>query len=270
VVFAAGEGTRLRPLTATVPKPLCPVANVPLVDRALARLARHDMSGPATVAVNACYLADQITRHVGDRAHLSREPGSTPLGTAGALAYLKEWISDRPVLAANSDAYLAPRVAEARDLAPLLDGWDGHTVRVLAVPPRGRPAEFGTHRFAGVSLLPADLVRALPVEKAELVGTVWRPAQQAGRLEVIEYDGTYLDTGTPADFLAANLDAIGDRSLVAPDAEVTGAVSRSVVGGRAVVHGSLTRSVVFPSGRVGAEENLVDAIRLGTDVTLLA
>jgi N-acetyl-alpha-D-muramate 1-phosphate uridylyltransferase len=270
VVFAAGEGTRLRPLTATLPKPLCPVGNVPLLDRALSRLADHDLSGPDAVAVNACYLADQVAHHVGDRAHLSREPGPTALGTAGALAYLKDWISGRPVLAGNSDAYLVPRQPVTRDLTPLLDGWDGATVRVLAVPAGGRPAEFGDLRFAGFSLLPSDFVSGLPVQKAELVGTIWRPAERAGRLELIEYDGSYLDTGTPADFLAANLDSIGDGSLIAADAEVTGEVSRSVVGGGATVAGSVTRSVVFPGGRVAADEDLVDAIRLGDDVTLFA
>ncbi len=125
VVFAAGEGTRLRPLTTTVPKPLCPVGNVPLLDRALARLAQHRLSGPALVAVNACYLGDQVARHVGGRAYVSREPGPQPLGTAGALAYLAPWIAGRAVLAGNADAYLAPRTGVVRDLAPLLDGWDG-------------------------------------------------------------------------------------------------------------------------------------------------
>jgi N-acetyl-alpha-D-muramate 1-phosphate uridylyltransferase len=270
VVFAAGEGARLRPLTATLPKPLCPVGNVPLLDRALSRLAHHELSGPEAVAVNACYLADQVANHVGDRAHLSREPGPAALGTAGALAYLKDWISGRPVLAGNSDAYLVPRQPGARDLTPLLDGWDGATVRVLAVPAGSRPAEFGDLRFAGFSLLPSEFVSGLPVQKAELVDTIWRPAERAGRLEVIEYDGSYLDTGTPADFLAANLDTIGDGSLIAADAEVTGEVSRSVVGGGATVAGSVTRSVVFPGGRVAADEDLVDAIRLGDDVTLFA
>src|SRR5258706_5614680 len=99
VVFAAGEGTRLRPLTATVPKPLCPVGNVPLLDRALARLAQHRFSGPAMVAVNACYLADQLADHVGGRAYLSREPGPHALGTSGAHRHLKDWIARRGVLA---------------------------------------------------------------------------------------------------------------------------------------------------------------------------
>jgi len=268
VIFAAGEGTRLRPLTETVPKPLCPIGNVALLDRALARLKQHRLSGPALVAVNACYLADRIADHVGGRAYVSREPGPQALGTSGALGHLKDWIAGRAVLAGNADAYLAPRTDTGHDLAALLDDWDEQTVRVLCVPAVGRPAEFGKNRFAGFSLIPADLVTALPPERDELVHTLWRPAERAGRLEVVMYDGDYLDTGTPADFLAANLDAAGGGSLVAPDAVVSGPVSRSVVGAGARVEGSLTRSVVFPGGVVGPGEDLVDAIRLGSDVTV--
>jgi N-acetyl-alpha-D-muramate 1-phosphate uridylyltransferase len=268
VIFAAGEGTRLRPLTATVPKPLCPVGNVPLLDRALARLAHHRLSGPALVAVNACYRAETVAGHVGGRAYVSREPGPHALGTAGALGHLRDWIAGRGVLAGNADAYLNPTGGGTGDLAPLLDGWDGTTVRVLAVP--GPPNEFGDLRFAGFSLIPADLAAALLPVRAELVTEVWRPAEREGRLEVIRYDGVYLDTGTPADLLAANLDAAGGGSLIAPDATVEGKVDRSVVGAGARVLGTITRSLVFPGGRVGADEHLVDAIRLGPDLTVQA
>jgi N-acetyl-alpha-D-muramate 1-phosphate uridylyltransferase len=266
VVLAAGEGRRLRPLTETVPKALCPVGNVALLDRALARLSGHGLSGPDAVAVNACYLADQVAGHVDGRVHVSIEPGPPALGTAGALAHLRAWIAGRAVLVGNADAYLDGD--PARDLRTLLDGWDGTTVRMLGVPAGDRAAEFGAHRFAGFSLLPAAVVADLPAEWGDLVQRVWRPAERVGRLEVIEYDGFYLDTGTPADYLAANLHAAGPGSLVAPDAAVTGTVERSVVGAGARVGGSLLRSVVLPGGYVEAGEHLVDAIRSGRDVTV--
>jgi N-acetyl-alpha-D-muramate 1-phosphate uridylyltransferase len=97
---------------------------------------------------------------------------------------------------------------------------------------------------------------------------VWRPAEAAGELDVIEYRGTYLDTGTPRDYLTANLHAAGDGSLVAPDALVTGEVTRSVIGGGAVVAGRVTRGVVWPDGCVAAGEHLVDAVRYGADGTV--
>jgi NDP-sugar pyrophosphorylase family protein len=214
------------------------------------------------VAVNACHLADRIADHVGERVQLSCEPGPPALGTSGALHHLRHWISDRAVLAVNADAYLAPLGDLERDLGPLLDGWDGRTVRLLTVPAGDRVPEFSGALFAGVSLLPADLVSALPPGRSQLVLSIWRPAERAGRLETIPYGGWYADTGTPRDYLAANLHVLrGGGSLVAPDALVTGRVVSSVVGSGAVVAGSVTRCVVLPGAIVTPAEDLVDAIR---------
>jgi NDP-sugar pyrophosphorylase family protein len=260
IVLAAGEGRRLRPLTAVRPKALCPVGNVALLDRALDRMAALGLAGPAQVAVNACHLADQVVAQVGGRATLSVEPGP-PFGTSGGVAGLRDWVDGRAVLVGNSDAYLA-----GADVSSLLDGWDGATVRLLGV--RAADPEFGEHRFAGFSLLPWDVVAPLPVMPSELVHTVWRPAEAAGRLEVVEYPGTFLDTGTPPDYLAANLHAAGGGNLVAPGARVTGRLAGAVVGAGAVVAGALTRAVVWPGGYVGPQEHLVDAVRAGHDLTV--
>jgi MurNAc alpha-1-phosphate uridylyltransferase len=270
VVLAAGEGRRLRPLTDTTPKALCPVGNVALLDRALSRLARHRLSGPALVAVNAWYLAAEVAGFVGGRAFVSVEPGPEAYGTAGALAHLRDWIGGRAVLVGNADAYLSPRAGAPADLSPLFDGWNGETVRLLAVDARpGEAGEFSGLRFAGYSLIPGPVAAGLALTRSELVHKVWRPAEAAGRLEIIRYDGTYLDTGTPADYLAANLHAAGEKSIVAPDAVLdSGAIDQSVVGAGAVVLGRLTRTVVWPGGRVDPDEHLVDCVRVGRDLTV--
>ncbi|MFG1871011.1 sugar phosphate nucleotidyltransferase [Micromonospora arborensis] len=270
VVLAAGEGTRLRPLTERVPKALCPVGNVPLLDRALARLAGLGLAGPARVAVNACYLGDQVVTHVGDRAHLSVEPGD-PLGTAGGVANLRDWIDGRPVLVGNADAYLAdPATPPGPDVAALLDGWDGHTVRLLGQPAAdpAAPGTFAGHCFTGFSLLPWRFVRDLPLVQSDLVHAVWRPAESVGALEVVPYPGTFYDTGTPADYLAANLHAAGGGSLVDPSATVTGRCVESVVGAGARVHGDVERAVLWPDATVHEGERLRDAIRAGDDLTV--
>src|SRR5262245_37547251 len=95
VVLAAGEGVRLRPLTADIPKALCPIGNVPLLDRAVAMVASLGFAGHQTVAVNAWSHASQIVAHVGGRAHVSVEHGPRPLGSAGGLGALRPWIADR-------------------------------------------------------------------------------------------------------------------------------------------------------------------------------
>lgn len=274
VILAAGEGRRLRPLTEHLPKALCPVGNVALLDRAVARVAALGLAGPADLAVNACYLAEQVVAHVGDRAHLSVEPGD-PFGTAGGVALLKDWIGGRGVLVGNADAYLAPAgttdtndISGISDISELVDGWDGTTVRMLGVP--GPPKEFGRHRFAGFSLLPWDLVARLEPIPSDLVRTTWRPAEREGRLEVVEYRGTYLDTGTPRDYLKANLHAVHHGNLIAEHADVTGSLDQAVIGRGAVVAGRVTRGVVWPGGEVRAGETLRDAIRVGRELTVAA
>ena len=265
VVLAAGEGRRLRPLTAHVPKALCPVGNVPLLDRALDRLAGLGL-GPDRVAVNAAYLADRVVAHVGDRAHVAVEPDG-PLGTAGGIANLKPWIAGRGVLVGNADAYLAdPGRKPGADIAALLDGWSGTTVRMLTLPlRRGETGGFSGRRFAGFSLLPWRFVATLPGASHDLVRAVWRPAEAAGALELTGYDGTYLDTGTPADYLRANLAA---GPAVDPTAVVTGHAERSVIGAYAIVRGRIADCVIWPGAEVAEHETLIGVIRAGHDLTV--
>ena len=271
VVLAAGEGQRLRPLTELLPKALCPVGNVALLDRALARVAGLGLAGPATVAVNAAYLAEQIVAQVGDRAHLSVEHDG-PLGTSGGVGRLREWINGRGALVGNADAYLADHQREpGKDIAALLDGWTGETVRMLTRPvPPGDTGGFSGQRFAGFSLLPWRYIRDLTDQPSELVRTAWRPAEAAGDLELVPYDGIYIDTGTPADYLRANLHAAAGGSLVATDARITGRVTDSVIGANATVAGAVTRTVVWPGASVAATETLTDTIRAGTNLTVPA
>ncbi|WP_327038487.1 nucleotidyltransferase family protein [Micromonospora maris] len=272
VVLAAGEGTRLRPLTERLPKALCPVGNVSLLDRALARLAGLGLTGPQQVAVNACYLGDQVVEQVGTRAHLSVEQGA-PLGTAGGIGNLRDWIAGRGVLVGNADAYLAdPTSPPGPDISALLHDWDGESVRLLGqpAPDPTAPGTFDGHLFTGFSLLPWRLVRELPPTFGDLVRAVWRPAEAAGQLTVVPYPGTFYDTGTPADYLTANLHAAGDDSLVDPTATVTGHCHHSVIGAGATVRGTVTRCVLWPGATVHADENLHDVIRVDEDLTVPA
>lgn len=263
VVLAAGEGRRLRPLTTRVPKALCPVGNIALLDHAITRVVALGLD----VAVNACYLGDQVVTHAAGRAHVAVEPGD-PWGTSGGLARLRDWIDGRGVLVGNADAYLTdPARPPGADIAALLDGWDGESARILGAP---GGSEFSAHRFAGFSLLPWSIVRGLPVERGELVHTAWRPAERAGRLSVVTFGGTYLDTGTPRHYLDANLHAAAGGSIVDPAATVTAPVERSVIGAGATVHGPVRDTVVWPGATVGRDECLTGVIRASGGLTVPA
>lgn len=236
VVLAAGAGTRLRPLTELLPKALCPVGNVPLVDRVVARARRVT----ADVAVNVHHHRDLLVAHLDGRVHVSVEE-PVALGTAGAIGALRNWIDGRDVLVCNADSVaFAP-------LDALVDGWDGMRPRLL-VTPEPRRADFrGLWRFAGASLLPGVIANALEPRPSGLYEMCWRERESAGELELVPATSAVIDCGTPADYLAANLVVSGGRS---------------VVGAGAGVEGQLVESVVWPGAQVAAGERLVRAIRL--------
>ena len=250
VVLAAGAGERVRPLSLLRPKALFPVGGRPLLDLALDRLAvhlGHLGRGPDHLAVNAHHLASQVVAHVGDRAHLSVEEPEA-LGTAGALGALRGWLAGRDAVVLNADAYLAG--ADPVDL--LLDGWDHERTRLLVAPATTR-TDFADDRggwvYVGACALPATALATLRPEPTGLYEVLWRRQEAEGALELVPFDGTVVDCGTPADYLRANLHASGGHP---------------VVGEGAVVRGTLVRSVVWDGAVVGPDEHLVDAVRAGT------
>ena len=111
LVFAAGKGERMRPLTDRTPKPLLPVGGKPLIVWHLQRLAAI---GVRDVVVNTSWLADQFPATLGDgsrwglRLHYSYE-GAEPLETGGgmlhALPLLRDGDGDAPFLAINGDIW---------------------------------------------------------------------------------------------------------------------------------------------------------------------
>ena len=243
VVLAAGAGTRLRPLTDILPKALCPVDNVALVDLAIDRVR------PLTsrIAVNVHHGRALLESHLAGRVHFSIEEPEV-LGTAGALGRLRDWIDGRPAVVVNADAW------HRFDLSSLVDGWDGERVCLMVVddPTRG---DFGRWRVCGASIMPWTEVRRLRAVFGGLYEECWARRWAEGRLELVPATGPFFDCGTPADYLAANLAASGGES---------------VVGKGARVEGELVRSVVWPDGVVHHGERRVECIRVGDDMTVRA
>ncbi|CAN5275317.1 N/A [soil metagenome] len=246
VVLAAGAGTRLAPLTGLRPKALCPVGGRPLVDHALDRL----LPWAPDRAVNLHHGHRLLDAHLPAEVHRSVE-GPVALGTAGALGALRGWIDGRDVLVTNADAWYPPGV----DLSELVVGWDHQRVRLLCVhqPDRG---DFGPLRYSGVALLPWSTVASLPAEPSGLYEVSWRGAAEANRLDLVVHHGPFVDCGTPADYLEANL---------------LGSAGEPVIGvGALVASGAtLVRTVVWDHSEVVAGEVLVDAVRAGSLTVLV-
>ncbi len=105
VVMAGGEGSRLRPLTARVPKPLAPVLNVPIMEHIIVLLKQH---GITDIVVTLHYLADEIEGYFGDGSEwgvrLFYSVEDTPLGTAGSVKQAEEHLKDDTFLIISGDA----------------------------------------------------------------------------------------------------------------------------------------------------------------------
>jgi NDP-sugar pyrophosphorylase family protein len=117
VIMAGGRGTRLAPLTDTVPKPMLPVAGRPILERLVLHLVG---AGIRTIFLSVNYRREQIEEHFGNGSdfgcsikYLVEDP-ERPLGSGGALSLLHErrWFPKRPVLVLNGDLVVDFSVSE--------------------------------------------------------------------------------------------------------------------------------------------------------------
>jgi N-acetyl-alpha-D-muramate 1-phosphate uridylyltransferase len=238
MVLAAGLGLRMRPITATIPKPLISVAGRTLLDRAIDRL---EEAGVEEVVVNVHYLGAQIERHLQERhlqeRHLqdgqrarcivSFEPER--LETGGGVARALPLLGTAAFFVVNSDIILlnGPRPA----LVNLAAAWDETTMdallllhRIVAAPgyegagdffmgQRGRlrrrqEPHHAPYLFTGVQMLHPRLFACAP-KGAFSLNVLYDHAIAAGRLYGLVHDGQWFHVGQPQhiEAVAAHLDS---------------------------------------------------------------
>lgn len=217
MVLAAGLGTRMRPLTETLPKPLIEVAGKALIDHALDSLER---AGVEEAVVNLHHFGDMIRAHLAPRrrpAIAFSDESETLLDTGGGVAKALERLGPDPFLAINGDilwldgagdtlARLGERWNDAEMDALLLlqptvsaVGYDGQgDYRMDAegrVRRRGEQA-ITPFLFAGVQVLHPRLFDGAP-EGPFSLNLLWDRAERAGRLYGLRHEGSWAHVGTP-------------------------------------------------------------------------
>lgn len=304
VVLAAGEGTRLRPLTQAVPKPMAPIANVPLLVRTLRLLAAQ---GFREIAVNLYHRPEVIRQEIGDGTALGVRlhyfPETELQGTAGGVKRMEALLSDGPFLVLYGDnlyhADFAPLVAfhrEKKALASLatfttpnpsacglvVTDEQGHVTRFQEKPP---PAEVFTDQAnAGVYVLEPEVLKYIPAGTPFDFGRDVFPAflnAQPGAMVAHPLGGYLQDTGTLPAYRQANWDVLDGtatggipQSGIAPTAQVSPTAtltSRNVLGSGVLVEegASLTECILWDGCRIGAGARLTNVI-LGTGVQISA
>lgn len=274
MILCAGLGTRLRPLTDSLAKPMVPVGDEP----AVAHVVRRVRLAASRLVVNVHHRPDDVRAWAEPEGiAVSHEPDL--LGTAGGVAGARGLLGDGDVLVWNGDILteLDPRVlfavhAHDATLAVKRRGAgegnvgiaaDGSIVRLRkeSIGDSGREASGGD--FLGIHVVGAALREHLPT-KGCLVGDVYLPALRRGaRLDACFVDVPFVDVGTIAQYLAANAAWLAARDLASwahPSAEVDANVdiTGSVIGAGAIVSAPVARCVVWPEARVSAP--MVDAV----------
>jgi MurNAc alpha-1-phosphate uridylyltransferase len=214
MVLAAGLGTRLRPLTATVPKPLIEINGRTLLDHAIDRLA---LAGVERVVVNVHYKPAVIAKRLASRAHprieISEETEllDTGGGVARALPLLDEvffvvngdvlWLDGKDrALRRIADVFDADRMDAVLLLQPTLTaiGYEGpgdYFIDTFGRPHRRGERETAPYIFAGIQLLHRRLFEGASGRVFSLVRLFDR-AEQAGRLHAVVHDSEWYHIGT--------------------------------------------------------------------------
>jgi MurNAc alpha-1-phosphate uridylyltransferase len=218
MVMAAGLGKRMRPLTATKPKPLIEVGGKPLLDHVLERLRS---AGVKKVIVNVHYLADAVEAHLATRDHglevvISDERGML-METGGGLVQAEPLIDSDPFLSVNSDNLWIDGPADTLKL--LASHWDDAKMDalLLLVPlaraeNHGGMGDFHMDRsgrlrrrdrshvapfvFTGVQMVSKRLLRDAP-EGPFSTNVLWDRAIEEGRCFGAVHQGLWFDVGTP-------------------------------------------------------------------------
>ena len=224
MVLCAGLGKRMRPLTASQPKPMVQVAGKPLIDHALDRLAD---AGIARAVINVHYLADAIEAHVKERTRpeiVISDEREELLETGGGMVKAQPLLPD-PFFCLNSDNLWLDGPADCfSDLSAV---WDARSMdALLLLVPHKRAANFRgkgdfhmdargqvTRRrsgriapfiYTGIQLVSKRLLRDAPTGKFS-TNVLWDRAIEEGRLFGLAFTGRWFEVGTPEAIRPAEL-----------------------------------------------------------------
>lgn len=233
-VLAAGLGTRMRPLTDTLPKPLVQLRRKALLDHVLDRIAE---AGVTEAVVNVHYKADLVEAHLQSR-HAPRitisDERNLLLDTGGGARKALRLLGPDAFLAHNSDSVWLEGVGS--NLARLFAGWDSDKMDCLLMLALGsasigyagkgdfssdgegrirrrREGEVVPFVYTGVQIVHPRLFADAP-EGAFSMNALWNRAMLTGRAYSVRMDGLWMHVGSPAELAEAERVMSGDHAIL--------------------------------------------------------
>jgi MurNAc alpha-1-phosphate uridylyltransferase len=230
MVLAAGYGTRLKPLTDRMPKPLVPVAGKPMIEYALDKLRAY---GIQEIIINVSHLKEQLTAYLATVNDLTIKISeeTEPLETGGGLKKALPLLGSDPVFTINSDILWTDEPESALDR--LTRCWDDAKMDfLLLAQPKAKAIghdQGEDHLFikrdntidwneqetpyiiAGIGILHPRVLFNAPDGKFT-VKILWREALKQNRLACLPHHGQWFQTGTLQDIKTAEKHLIGRRN----------------------------------------------------------
>ena len=207
MIFAAGKGTRMAPLTDVTPKPLIRVAGQTLLDRAL-DLGRQ--AGVGRVAVNIHHLGGQIRDHISGQEIAISDESDLLLETGGGLRKALPLLGPGPVITMNPDVIWTGR----NPIAALLDAWDDARMDALlmlvplarthgrhgggdfSLDPQNRLIRKGDLVYGGAQIIRPDRLAGIP-DPVFSLNRLWDLMIAEGRAFGLIHGGEWCDVGRP-------------------------------------------------------------------------
>jgi mannose-1-phosphate guanylyltransferase len=257
MILAAGFGTRLWPLTASVPKPLVPVANVPLIDRIITHLA---FCGVKSVVVNAHHRHGQLTEHFAGsqifglpvQVRVEKEI----LGTGGGIKNTEDFWDDEAFVVVNGDILTDIDIASAVEwhrrhgvLATLVLHDYGQFNKIVVdgesmvrrIPTNYDPGRKGVFAFTGIQVIEPALLKFIAAGcYSKIMDCYRRLIAQGIKIGGCLVSGhRWCDLGTVPAYLRTNLETaeaacrlVGNDCTIAPGSQIEG---RAILGNRVVL-----------------------------------
>ena len=227
--LAGGLGTRLRPITNYLPKPMVPILGKPLLERNIENLKRH---GIDEIVLSTCYKPHKIEQHFGDGSKLGVKISyiceDEPLGTAGAIKNAEKFFNDT-FLVFNADIlsdidisrmirYHREKGALATIAVTRVDNPSAYGVIehdendfITAFKEKPKPHESSSNLInAGVYIFEPELLKEIPTGRAVSIERETYPLLLEKGYKIAIYDGCsyWLDLGTPEKYLKAHKDIL--------------------------------------------------------------
>jgi mannose-1-phosphate guanylyltransferase len=292
LILAGGEGTRLRPLTTTVPKPVVPLVDRPFIQFMLDWLVGH---GVDDIVMSCGHMASGVRNVLGDGSAFGiqlryvEEP--QPLGTGGALKYAEPLLDDR-FLMLNGDVLtdmdLTAQIAQhertgARATLALTPVEDPSAYGLVRIGDGGEVEEFvekpspdqiDTNRInAGAYVLERSALDMLTAGQPASIERDVFPELVGKDLYGYLADGYWLDIGTPDRYLTGTFDLL-EGTVHSPVAERMGdgylAVHPSVDSDGRIIPSALVEAGcrIGPGARIGGRVVLESGVQIGADTTI--